>query len=73
MYQLRKIILPIVLPSMVEAENFSDHPLISSNNGKHPVTKTFTTLHPTYNNNHNNYYYIIIIIIIIIISINAVK
>jgi hypothetical protein len=23
---LRKTILPIVLPSMVEAENFSDHP-----------------------------------------------
>jgi len=29
MYQLRvKKILPIVLPSMVEAENFSDHPCI---------------------------------------------
>jgi hypothetical protein len=26
MYQLRKKILPIVLPCMVEAENFSDHP-----------------------------------------------
>jgi len=27
MYQLRKKILPILVPSMVEAENFSDHPL----------------------------------------------
>jgi len=26
MYQLREKILPIVLTSMVEAENFSDHP-----------------------------------------------
>jgi len=26
MYQLKKNILPIVLPSMVEAENFSEHP-----------------------------------------------
>jgi len=26
MYQLRKKILPILLPSIVEAENFSDHP-----------------------------------------------
>jgi len=26
MYQLREKILPIVVPSMVEAENFSDHP-----------------------------------------------
>jgi len=26
MYQLRKKILPILLPYMVEAENFSDHP-----------------------------------------------
>jgi len=25
---LKKKVLPIVLPSMVEAENFSDHPLI---------------------------------------------
>jgi len=25
-YQLRKKILPIVLPFLVEAENFSDHP-----------------------------------------------
>jgi len=29
MYQLKKKILPILLPSMVEAENFSDHPRIS--------------------------------------------
>jgi alpha-D-ribose 1-methylphosphonate 5-phosphate C-P lyase len=28
MYQLRKKILPIVLPSMVQAENFSGHPYI---------------------------------------------
>jgi len=28
MYQLRENILPIVLPSMFEAENFSDHPRI---------------------------------------------
>jgi len=26
MHQFRKKILPIVLPSMVEAEKFSDHP-----------------------------------------------
>jgi len=29
-YQLRKKILPILLPSMVEAENFSDHPRIAN-------------------------------------------
>jgi len=34
MYQLRgKKILPILLPSMVEAENFSDHPRIYKPNG----------------------------------------
>jgi hypothetical protein len=29
MYQLRKKVLPIELPSMVEAENFSNHQRIS--------------------------------------------
>jgi len=33
MYQLRrKKILPIVLPSMVEDENFSDHPRTNNSN-----------------------------------------
>jgi len=37
MYQLRKKIFPIVLPSMVEAENFSDHP--------HYLIEWLATLH----------------------------
>jgi len=31
MYQLREKILPVLLPSMVEAENLSDHPRIRHN------------------------------------------
>jgi hypothetical protein len=30
MYQLKKKVLPIFLPSIVEAENFSDHPSINT-------------------------------------------
>jgi len=29
----KKNVLPILLPSMVEAENFSDHPRINSDTG----------------------------------------
>jgi len=34
MYQRRKKILPMVLPSMVEAEEFSDHPRLSQDSGQ---------------------------------------
>jgi hypothetical protein len=44
-YQLRKKILPIVLTSMVEAENFSEHPCTLFHVTEH--TSTYTPLHVT--------------------------